>query len=263
LFVLGDGLVRTFPPAKNRRTGDGGRKGRTARLTRYKDFKIRHLPDDTLSLAVRAFLDPDEYLDLPEKGSDAGSNALLFSERHMRHARHNSIHAGSAIPQAEIESSAPYQPFHTDRRVSLFECGVESGEDGQSTSLSVLFANTTLDDTPTPTPSKRKQQQRQQQAESSKMTQDGAWVFGEPIAATKLDLGLPAVPEEELFNVGSGDLRALPPSAMETVYRQVGDAEQIVVTTRRRRGAGRDADPDEDGFFEDDCEVLDFADQRV
>jgi hypothetical protein len=90
-----------------------------------------------------------------------------------------------------------------------------------------------------------------------------AWAFGQPINATKLDLGLPAVTEEELFNIASGDLRALPSSAMETVYRQVGDAEQIVVTTRRRRGPGRGADPDEDGFFEDDCEVLDFADQRV
>lgn len=54
---------------------------------------------------------------------------------------------------------------------------------------------------------------------------------------------------------------ALPQSAMERVM-QYGDAEQIVVTTRRRRG-GRQGDGDEDGFFEDDCEVLDFADQRV
>jgi hypothetical protein len=48
---------------------------------------------------------------------------------------------------------------------------------------------------------------------------------------------------------------------MERVMK-VGDEEQIVVTTRRRRGA-RQGDPDEDGFFEDDCEVLDYADQRV
>ena len=45
------------------------------------------------------------------------------------------------------------------------------------------------------------------------------------------------------------------------------DMEQIVVTTRRRKGArsGHDSsgDVDEEGFFEDDCEVLDFASQRV
>jgi hypothetical protein len=46
--------------------------------------------------------------------------------------------------------------------------------------------------------------------------------------------------------------------------------EQIVITTRRRKGASRAAGPggdigvgDEEGFFEDDCEVLDFASQRV
>jgi hypothetical protein len=58
-----------------------------------------------------------------------------------------------------------------------------------------------------------------------------------------------------------------------------GPAEQIVVTTRRRKLAGLvegraggsgmgggagDADADRGvGFFEDDCDVLDFADQRV
>ena len=55
---------------------------------------------------------------------------------------------------------------------------------------------------------------------------------------------------------------ALPPSAMERVMLY-GEAEQIVVTTRRRRGGTRTGEGDEDGFFEDDCEVLDFADQRV
>jgi len=67
----------------------------------------------------------------------------------------------------------------------------------------------------------------------------------------------------ESFSVGAGDMRALPASAMERVLQHVGDNdEQIVVTTRRRRGGGR-TDLEDDGFFEDDCEVLDFADQRV
>ncbi|OIW33918.1 hypothetical protein CONLIGDRAFT_610923 [Coniochaeta ligniaria NRRL 30616] len=259
LFGLGDGLVRTFPP-KSRRTGSGVSKSRTARPTRYTDFKLRQLPDDVLSLSVRAYMDPDEYLDLPEKGLDSGNNAGLFNDRYPT----QKPYTGSAIPQAEIESSAPYQPFHTDRRVALYELGVDGGDgaDGGSTSLSVLLANTTLDDTPA-APSSKKKQQKQQQQQVATPTTAEAWAFGQPINATKLDLGLPAVTAEELFNIASGDLRALPSSAMETVYRQVGDAEQIVVTTRRRRGPGRGADADEDGFFEDDCEVLDFADQRV
>lgn len=39
------------------------------------------------------------------------------------------------------------------------------------------------------------------------------------------------------------------------------EVEQVIVTTRRRRrGKG---EGEEEGFFEDDCEVLDFAEDRV
>jgi hypothetical protein len=39
------------------------------------------------------------------------------------------------------------------------------------------------------------------------------------------------------------------------------EVEQVVVTTRRRRV--RRGEEGEEGFFEDDCEVLDFAEDRV
>lgn len=251
LIGLGDGVVRRFP-SKSRRPSAKGRP------TRYTDFKLRPLPDDSLSLSVRAYLDPEEYPDLLEQGAATGNNAGILSDRLLS----QEPYAGSAIPQAEIESSAPYQPFHTDRRVALYECGVDATADEESNPPSVIIANTTLDDASAPpappSKGKRKKQQEAKRPESSE-----AWAFGQPINATKLDLGLPAFAEEETFNIASEETRALPSSAIETVYRQVGDAEQIVVTTRRRRGPGRGADPDEDGFFEDDCEVLDFADQRV
>jgi hypothetical protein len=58
---------------------------------------------------------------------------------------------------------------------------------------------------------------------------------------------------------------------MERVLRvtdSTEEMEQIVITTRRRKGISRtgtenSGDADEEGFFEDDCEVLDFASQRV
>lgn len=253
LFVLGDGLVRSFP-TKNRKTNAGGDKRRVVRLTRDKDFKFPKLPADQLSLSVRAYLDPEEYQGVAEP-------ALAADSRPSMQELFN-FNVGSAIPQAEIESSAPYQPFHTDRRVALYEC---DGTAGQGTiCLSVLLAKESLDDDkPVVTSSKRKQQQ-QQKTQSAIPVPSEAWVFGQPVDATKLDLGVPMVAEEESFNIASGDTRALPASAIETVYHHVGaNDEQIVVTTRRRKGAGRAADPDDDGFFEDDCEVLDFADQRV
>jgi hypothetical protein len=93
-------------------------------------------------------------------------------------------------------------------------------------------------------------------------------VFGQPIQSTKLDLGVPQLLDDDsLFgghNIPLDASRALPAAAMERILqRTAGDDDaQIVVTTRRRRGAVP-ALPDDDGFFEDDCEVLDFADQRV
>lgn len=259
LMGLGDGVVRKFPSKSRHLSG----QGRSARPTRYTDSKLRPLPDDSLSLSVRAYIDPDEYLDLPEQGAAAANNAGLFNDRYLS----QEPYTGSAIPQAEIESSAPYQPFHTDRRVSLYESGADSTADGEGGTVPpVLVTNTTVDEASAPPPapsSKEKRKQQHQQQVTKRPEASEAWAFGQPINATKLDLGLPAVAEAETFNVASDETRALPSSAMETVYRQVGDAEQIVVTTRRRRGPGRGADPDEDGFFEDDCEVLDFADQRV
>lgn len=41
------------------------------------------------------------------------------------------------------------------------------------------------------------------------------------------------------------------------------EVEQVVVTTRRRRVRRDGGDGEEEGFFEDDCEVLDFAEDRV
>ncbi|KAJ9199768.1 hypothetical protein DTO164E3_129 [Paecilomyces variotii] len=135
-----------------------------------------------------------------------------------------------ALSQAEIETNTPYQPFHTDQRVNLyvFSPEVEIGESG--------------------------------------LLSGKQWVFGEDIPLTKLHVRPPsqgdddeaaapgprAVGEmENLISLGSG----------------VDQVEEVVITTRRRK---KRADPysmasrpDEDGFFEDDCEVLDFARDRV
>jgi hypothetical protein len=268
LFVLGDGLVRTFPP-KSRRSS-GGERIRALRLTRYRDFKLYGLPDDTIAPSVQHFIDPEEYLDLSDKDLDAGNTMIL--DKRARSPQCD-FSAESSIPQAEIESSAPYQPFHTDRRVGLYEyVQPQTGRTAEPLPLvSTLHEAASLDDRPLATStSRRKLKQAPRQADISISVAEantataGVWAFGGPIDAVKLDLGLPQLPEEESFNIATDDSRALPQSAMERVLQRVGENDvQIVVTTRRRRGAGRPANADEDGFFEDDCEVLDFADQRV
>jgi hypothetical protein len=185
------------------------------------------------------------------------------------------IGAESSIPQAEIESSAPYQPFHTDRRVRLFEFDDEGPSVAPQLDLepiSALLATTSLSDSVRAPSPRRKQAKKSKgfspaylEAEevSSHATPGESWAFGQPIQATQLDTGLPIVSEDDTFNISTEETRALPPSAMERVLVRSGNEDQIVVTTRRRRGGGRAGAQEEDGFFEDDCEVLDFADQRV
>ncbi|KAL2257971.1 hypothetical protein VTK26DRAFT_8896 [Humicola hyalothermophila] len=275
LFALGCGLVRTFPTKRPRVTSGGA--NRAPRLNRYRDFEVPLLPDDVLSPVVKRILDPDEYLDLVERDMDGGTNTLVLNQARPRVQTHD-CSAELSIPQAEIESSAPYQPFHTDRRVALYELNPPQTQDRQEMALTALMAAATLDDVPSAhsTPRRKKGGSKSPvraeptptgtSSSGSPASSGGAWVFGQPLPATKLDLGFPHLLEDDLFGGNTVPLdasRALPASAMERILeRTVGDEDaQIVVTTRRRRGpAGHQ---DEDGFFEDDCEVLDFADQRV
>ncbi|KAL2022342.1 hypothetical protein VTK56DRAFT_5740 [Thermocarpiscus australiensis] len=271
LFALGGGLVRTFS-TKSRRTSSGVDK-RAPRLSRYKDFQVPLLPNDILSPVVKSIIDPEEYLDLAERDADAGDSTMVLNQARVR-ARSNDQSAESSIPQVEIESSAPYQPFHTDRRVALYELASPQSHDQQVTSTTALLAAASLEETHAtalqeglsdsmPRRKKASKQMTPQQAPvAHSKPSGGAWVFGQPIKATELDLGLPHALEDDQFNTAPDDSRALPASAMERILHRAGDDDaQIVVTTRRRRGPA--PAHDDDGFFEDDCEVLDFADQRV
>lgn len=138
---------------------------------------------------------------------------------------------------AEIETNAPYQPFHSDRRVNLFVYNDGSRRVGASDA-------------------------------------HDPWVFGDEIAATSLDLGLcpPTVSDGEDQNSGASVLyRHTSVTNGETIGSDEVGSEQIVVTTRRRKNKGPHQSvlaagvklDDDDGFFEDDCDVLDFAEDRV
>lgn len=271
LFVLGSGFVRTFPQRPRRMSLGEGRQSAT-RFRRYKDFKLPMLPEDIIAPAVKRLVDPDEYLDLLDKDGDGINNTMVLSAR-SKPPRHAS--ADTSIPQAEIESSAPYQPFHTDKRVVLYEFANEQAVKApvsQLPTVSVLLADTHLTDKSL-RPSNVRKAKAKAEAEAAAaaaaakepVNEDGGdWAFGQPIALNRLSHVHVTSSEDEAFNMSTEDFRTLPQSAMERSvarHMDVGDEEQIVITTRRRRGGGRAMD--DDGFFEDDCEVLDFADQRV
>ncbi|KAK2481771.1 hypothetical protein H9L39_07410 [Fusarium oxysporum f. sp. albedinis] len=254
LFVVGNGLVRGFSCRTRRSSVQAGR--RVTRASRYHDYNVPILPSDLVAPAVRQMVDlgaQDEILDLSDRDMDAG-NTLTLNPRPRVAATDQTME--SSIPQAEIESSAPYQPFHTDRRVTL--CEYRRGTADQLEVVSAILAETSPDENTT-SKKKKKKGQPMEPNSSKEFSNTTAWAFGQDIPVVRLDLGLPTVAEEEYD--GPEDHIALPPSAMERVM-QYGDQEQIVVTTRRRRGA-QGGSQGEDGFFEDDCEVLDFADQRV
>lgn len=243
LFSLGDGVVRMFPN-KTRRPSD--RSKRTPQSGKYKDFKVPQLPDDAVPPAIRQIIElggQDEVLDLTDQDMDAGNNTLTL-DRARKPALPVDLSMDASIPQAEIESSAPYQPFHTDRRITLCEYS------GDAPPFDTDTLAAALDDSDVEGRHKKKKSKKQ-----AKKTDASLWTFGQDIPVVTLDLGLPPALDDD-----SPEDEALPPSAMERVM-QYGDQEQIVVTTRKRRSA-RQGD-DGDGFFEDDCEVLDFADQRV
>ncbi|KAK8114870.1 hypothetical protein PG999_006939 [Apiospora kogelbergensis] len=262
LAVIGDGLVRVFA-TKGRKSTSSKDKTRFPRGNMYKDYRLKGLSDDVIAPTIRQLLsDAEEDLDITP-GDFEGGNTLVLKPR----SRPNELELSpeASIPQAEIESSAPYQPFHTDRRVALFEYNVVDSDPTVS-AITQLMDSTSLEEAQAPARGKSSKKGRVQKLQSLKTPRSAgraeAWAFGQSISAVKVETGPPVTVEDD-FSDSTADHRALPASAMERVMQVGENDEQIVVTTRRRRGGNRMSDAEEDGFFEDDCEVLDFADQRV
>ena len=172
-------------------------------------------------------------------------------------APHMSFGDSHPLSRAEIETNAPYQPFHSDRRVNLFVSPASiTPSDSQNPTGSVIFHA------------------------SESPTSEDKWVFGNELPATKLNLRPSTY---DTFDEGGGD----GDPAAAGIYRQTtkegdGEHEQIVSTTKPRKGRrgnpnsssisggggggggnGRLEDDAEELDFEDDVEFLDYASDRV
>jgi hypothetical protein len=142
---------------------------------------------------------------------------------------------------SEIETNPPYQPFYTDRRVTRFV---------YSRPFAEVQASTTSEYQP-PTPGLH--------TDLHHNNDDSPWLFGEDVEAVRV-----SSPAAHAYDSGDDDLVAGVAARIENklILRDgEEEVEQVVVTTRRRR-VKREGE-DEEGFFEDDCEVLDFAEDRV
>ncbi|KAF2625876.1 hypothetical protein BU25DRAFT_412129 [Macroventuria anomochaeta] len=152
--------------------------------------------------------------------------------------------SGSALAPlsfSEIETNPPYQPFYTDRRVTRFVysrplASVHESSSEYQPSTPGLASNLhhEVDNT--------------------------SWLFGEDVEAVRI-----SSPATHSHDLDEDEFVAGVAARIENklvLNEDEEEVEQVVVTTRRRR-VKRDDEEGEEGFFEDDCEVLDFAEDRV
>ncbi|KAI9798334.1 MAG: hypothetical protein M1825_005383 [Sarcosagium campestre] len=200
------------------RRANGKRHDRTTSVVASKvvEFQLPR-PFRNAGIAVA-----DEEVMLEDRGKISGFWNSTQPPKVSGGSRQANLHP---LSYAEIESNLPYQPFHTDPRISIYAFN-DSGSDGVGAANGAAPA-----------------------------------MFGEEIPMTRVDLGTLSSKTEDPS--GQQDDQG---SRVENILHidEHNDVEQIVVTSRRRkRTRDNSSSATDDGFFEDDCEVLDFATDRV
>ncbi|KAI9798087.1 MAG: hypothetical protein M1833_004984 [Piccolia ochrophora] len=221
--VIGGGLIRFYSIAQKSSSSEKSAKRSSVIGVKSNEYPI---PLDSHEWKASRTSDTDQESGV--LGRPAVMSGFWDLRSQITQGRTSAVGSLHPLSHAEIESNPPFQPFHTDPRVDLYVYQAVH----ESPSL-----QRNQDDRP------------------------DAWVFGEGIDVKKLDVGRSMLADNK-----SSPSAALLSGLMENVLRldNEGDGlEQIVVTTRRRKRANHDADEADDGFFEDDCEVLDFASDRL
>ncbi|KAH7126858.1 hypothetical protein B0J11DRAFT_287769 [Dendryphion nanum] len=162
-------------------------------------------------------------------------------EKGGHHGRHNAGPSPAPLSFSEIETNPPYQPFYTDKRVSRFSFAKNTMEI-QGSNSEYQYSSPEL------------------VSNLHHENDDSPWLFGQEVEAVRV-----SSPATQSY--GSGDEDAIAGVAARIENKLVlrdgeEEIEQVVVTTRRKRVRRQDGE-EEEGFFEDDCEVLDFASDRV
>ena len=225
ISVVGGDMVRIQEVRAKTTTMKGGKR-RSLVGGHLIEVKIPRTSDRPLSPShmTHPAIDPAE--------SSPRTLVGYWNVRSIVSANISGLHDGlHPLSYAEIETNSPYQPFHTDRRVGLFTYEATT----QLASELDLGIPGIVSTEP--------------------------WVFGQDIGATRVNVSVPLATDHEGV-VQEEDILG----PMENILHRGKTSEemdQLVMTTRRRK-RGKDANGGlEDGFFEDDCEVLDFASNRV
>ena len=224
---------------------------------RGKQFRLPLISDDLFPPAIAQIIRTNYGND----GDEAPIGLTGFWS--LRAPRTTYIHdlrfADNWHPQMEAETNPPYMPFHSDRRTSLF-----------------AFA-----EPETPPPALPKRDASQYEAENNNdalaewqgdvlepwlrsrhhFEDDSSWAFGEDNqpAAERLTVGDVTASSGASGGLDDSGGEEVMENEVRVVPGERGEGEQVVImTTVFRKGRAGEED-----FFEDDCEVLDWAEDRV
>lgn len=251
--------------------GGGGskkhRNGGGVNMSNYLEYELPLLPDGSQQ---------QQQLSIEGEEKQAGG---FWSGRHYGHHRHEEQTKYDQHPLSftEIETNAVFPPFHTDRHIRLFVY-TDSGSSNQLPQQHPQRGNDwqhdeTRQDTQhkrrgkrggsTPAslspPASRPETPAPEKKKSLKKSGADQWVFGLPLPAEKLNIG--SARGEVEFAGDEGGLAEAMASRLQLEGTGVNGKKRVPGKKGRRvkGGAfGLEVGMDE-GFFEDDCEVLEYT----
>ncbi|EON63215.1 hypothetical protein W97_02442 [Coniosporium apollinis CBS 100218] len=230
-----------------RATSNGINKASTTKVKRYRgllserqvtSYTLPKIKDSLLPPAIATMLDrkDNEAANIPPKVDGhftLKKPAVSKGKQPIKRRTH-------PLAQAELETCAPFEPFHLDRRVKLFTYDTSGmvNENGEP------------------------QTQEQIIKSFHHVNDDSPWCFGGDIPTAKVTLTA-CHPSKSVTGAHFEGEESLNAAVDCLTLGGGGDGEdmEVVITTRHRRPRG--GQEGDDGFFEDDCEVLDLAEDRV
>jgi hypothetical protein len=237
IALVNGGALRMYKVYMRSATG----RGKSATISKKKlvEFGLATIRDTRFAPAVAAELSrqPDDSETLSEIHGEWLPRALPARLRKQGLVTNKHLMSSPApLSFSEIETNPAYQPFYTDRRASRFIFFEKA-----------LDAYSTTDDTQESVPAIATSTQH--------LDDETPWLFGEDVEVVRI-----ASPVIQMSDSGDDEVAARIENKL-SLRDGEEEIEQIVVTTKRRRLRVDGAD--EEGFFEDDCDVLDFAEDRV
>lgn len=281
LAVIATGTVNIYPVKQS----SIPRKG-MAPLIKAKvgkkpvEFALQKIPDDQFSPAFREAVEA-RFSNATKEGTNhpaISGHWLLRSPTPVVNVNppshpNSSNRSDNWHAHVETETNPPYQPFHTDRRVALFAYADPTTSSPKSSQASALLdsSQTGFESASQAVAAARQDWEHDVLApwlhdvhHVDPSTADGLehwpvdapepWVFGEDIPATRVFATTTSTNGDVDEGIWSDDEDAIE-NRVKVIEGE--DGEQVVVTTVTRKGRG------EEEFFEDGCEVVDFADDRV